>query len=71
LIHASKEKKYNKEKIQDMKAQEEFVLLSNFYYNYASILYEIVNQNQTLPHALRNQLLIHIKRVFKKVEAKL
>ncbi len=71
LIQTSKEKKYNKEKIQDVKAQEEFVLLSNFYYNYASILYEIVNQNQTLPYAIRNELLTLMKRAFKKIESKL
>ncbi len=71
LIKSSKEKKYNKEKLKDVKAQEEFVLLSNFYYNYASIVYEIVNQNSTLPTTLRAYLLKNMKRAFDKIESKL
>lgn len=71
LIKSSKDKKFDKEKLKDVKAQEEFVLLSNFYYNFASILYEMVNQNTTINPKVQSYILKHIKRAFDKIESKL
>ncbi len=71
LVKTSKDKKFNKEKVKDLKEQEEYILLSNFYYNYATILFEYVNQNQKIDVKTKNYLLQMMKRGFKKIESKL
>ena len=71
LVKTSKDKKFNKEKVKDLKEQEEYILLSNFYYNYATILFEYVNQNQKIDIKTKNYLLQMMKRGFKKIESKL
>ncbi len=71
LLKSSKNKKYNKEKIQDMKAKEEIVLLSHFYYQCAEIIRTLVEQNSRIPSKVRTYIIDHMKRAFKKVESKL
>jgi hypothetical protein len=71
LIKTSKDKKFNKEKVKDLKEEEEYILLSNFYYNYATILFEYVNRNQKLDIKTKNYLIQMMKRGFKKIESKL
>lgn len=71
LLKTSKNKKYNKEKIQDMKAKEEVVLLSHFYYQCAEIIRTLVEQNSRIPSKVRTYIIDHMKRAFKKVESKL
>jgi hypothetical protein len=71
IIKSSKDKKYNKEKIKDIKEKEEVILLSNYYYNYSTIIYELINENQSMDINVKKYLLTQMKRVFDKIEGKL
>ncbi len=71
LIKSSKDKKYNKEKLKDIKEKEEIVLLSNYYYNYSTIIYEMINKNEVIDKNVKKYLLSQMKRVFDKIEGKL
>ena len=71
IIKSSKDKKYNKEKIKDIKEKEEVVLLSNYYYNYSIIIYELINQNENIDKNMKKYLLTQLKRVFDKIEGKI
>lgn len=71
IIKSSKDKKYNKEKVKDIKEKEEVILLSNYYYNYSIIIYELINQNETIDKNVKKYLLNQMKRVFDKIEGKL
>ncbi len=71
IIKSSKDKKYNKEKVKDIKEKEEVVLLSNYYYNYSIIIYELINENENIDKNVKKYLLSRMKRVFDKIEGKL
>ncbi len=71
IIKSSKDKKYNKEKVKDIKEKEEVVLLSNYYYNYSIIIYELINENENIDKNVKKYLLNQMKRVFDKIEGKL
>lgn len=66
-VKAFKSKKNNKKKPKD---EEEQIILSNFYYNYATCIYEYIRQNNTLETKVKNYLITFIKRAFKKIETK-
>ncbi len=71
IIKSSKDKKYNKEKMKDIKEKEEVILLSNYYYNYSTIIYELINENESMDKNVKKYLLTQMKRVFDKIEDKL
>ncbi len=71
IIKSSRSKKYDKEKIKDIKEKEESILLSNYYYNYSTIIYELINNNEYMNKNIQKYLLTQIKRVFDKIERKL
>ncbi len=71
IIKTSQNKKYNKEKIKDIKEKEEVVLLSNFYYNYSNIISQLIDSNQNINHNVKKYMMTQIKRVFDKIESKI
>lgn len=71
IIKSSRSKKYDKEKIKDIKEKEESILLSNYYYNYSTIIYELINNNEYMNKNLQKYLVTQMKRIFDKIERKL
>ncbi len=71
IIKSSRSKKYNKEKVKDIKEKEESILLSNYHYNYSTIIYELINHNEYMNKNVQKYLLSQIKRVFDKIERKI